>query len=255
MKLVLILCIVFGSVSFAQVGIGTISPQEDLHIAGTTSSIRIESLNSTNNPTYNNGVDPAPVFIDGNGDIVLGNGSGPPGNEPFNFLIDVPNFITDDPFGLGVNTGSVVNSDAAGQTYVEGQITTVSFTVPQKSIVEVKYGATIVLTGNDLSAGPPYIYVTFDEAVTISTFFSVDVNSDGLDAGESAKKYGQKAQYYETNSGGSIGYPYMNGQAYLTLPAGTHVLHFYGAVTDNAASYTSAGFGGATDYLKIRVYN
>jgi len=47
----------------------------------------------------------------------------------------------------------------------------------------------------------------------------------------------------------------MNGQGYLTLTAGTHEIYFYGAVTDNAASYTSVGFGGATDYLKIRVYN
>jgi hypothetical protein len=47
----------------------------------------------------------------------------------------------------------------------------------------------------------------------------------------------------------------MNGQAIFTVPAGTHTLYFYGQVRDDAASYTSVGFGGAQDYLKIRVYN
>ena len=54
--------------SFAQVGIGTTQPQQDLHIAGDTSTIRIESLNATNIP-FNNGIDLAPVSIDGFGNL------------------------------------------------------------------------------------------------------------------------------------------------------------------------------------------
>jgi len=159
-------------------------------------------------------------------------------------LIEVPNFIPDDPYGLSIGTGTVVNSHDLGATYVEGQITTVSITVPNDAIIEVKYGITIFITGNDLSAGPPYFYATYDQAVNMFTFFKVDINGDGLSGTENTKLYGQKGQYYETNYGGSAGYPYMNGQAYLTVPAGTHVLHFYGAVNDDANSYTSVGFGG-----------
>ncbi len=239
----------------AQVGIGTVNPEEDLHIAGASSTIRIESLNAINNPTYNNGTDLAPVFVDGNGDIVLGNGSGASGQEPFNFLIDVPNFIPDDPYVLGIATGTAVNNNDSGETQTEGQLTTVTFTVPNDAIVEVKYGITMLIVGNDLSAGPPYFYVDYNQAISMMTFFKVDLNDDGLDVTESGKEYGHKAQYYATFDQGIVGYPYMNGQGYLTVPQGTHTLYFYGRVMDSATSYTSVGFGGAQDFLKIRVYN
>ena len=67
--------------TFAQVGIGTTNPQEDLHISGTTSSIRIESLNSTNN-VFNDGIKLAPAYVDGNADILPGNGTRSSGQEP-----------------------------------------------------------------------------------------------------------------------------------------------------------------------------
>lgn len=246
--------------SFAQVGIGTINPQEDLHIAGTISTIRIESLNSTNNATYNDGLKPAPAYVDGNGDITLGNGSGASGVEPLNFLIDVPNFVPDNPYGIGTpgwiaNTGTVVNNDDLGETSDVVEISTVTFTVPQDAIIEIKYGMTMLIIGSDLTAGPPYFYVDFDQAVTMQTYLKVDVNNDGLSGTELTKLYGQKGQYYSTYNQGVVGYPYMNGQAYLTLPAGTHTLYFYGQVIDDGASYTSVGYGGAQDFLKIRVYN
>jgi len=75
---------------FAQVGIGTENPQQELHVAGPTSTIRIESLNSTNEPILNDGVKLAPAFVTGNGDITLdpsgwNTGGGPGTNEPLNF--------------------------------------------------------------------------------------------------------------------------------------------------------------------------
>lgn len=236
----------------AQVGIGTLNPQEDLHVAGSTSTIRIEKLNATNSPLYNDGVNLAPVYVDGNGDLVLGNGTGSSGQVPLNFLIDVTNFIPDDPYGVG-GSGTVLNNDTSNSS-VSGQLTSVAITVPQDAIAEVKYGVSLIISGTDISTGS-LSYITYDEAIMVETNFVVDIDSDGLSATELAKVYGRKGQYYETNYGGSIGYPYMNGQAYLTLPAGNHTLYFYGIVKDQTTSYTSVGFGGATDYLKIRIYN
>jgi hypothetical protein len=238
----------------AQVGIGTLTPQEDLHVSGTNATIRIESLNSTNNPTYNDGTKLAPVYVDGNGDVTLGNGTGSSGTPTLNFLIDVPNFVPDDPYSLGLATGSVVNNGTSATSRTD-TIATVVFTAPQDAIVEVKYGITMVIVGNNLKMGCPCSYITFDQAVSMFTYFAVDLDSNGLSTAESTKLYGQKSQYYSTQNQGIIGYPYMNGQAYFTVTAGTHTLYFYGQVDDELASYTSVGFGGAQDYLKIRVYN
>ena len=237
---------------WAQVGIGTTNPQEMLHIAGPNSTIRIESLNSINSPTENDGTSLVPLFVDGKGDITFGNGYGT-GVEPFNFLIDIPDFIDDNPYGIG-NSGIVVNNNNLGESTVEGLITTVLIDVPQDAMVETKYGITMIVSGNDITTGS-VSYPTYDVAITMATYFVVDIDSDGLSAAEQALKYGHKGQAFETNYGGTIGYPYMNSQAYFTLPAGSHTLYFYGVVNDSATTYTSVGFGGDKDYLKIRIYN
>ena len=58
--------------SFSQVGINTTNPQEELHIAGSTSTIRVEGLNSPND-VNNLGVgSTTPVYVNTNGDLVLG---------------------------------------------------------------------------------------------------------------------------------------------------------------------------------------
>ncbi len=256
MRTIFKLCLLLTTnILMAQVGIGTVTPQKDLHVSGSNATIRIESLNSTYNPTYNDGIKLSPAYVDGNGDVTIGNGTGPSGAEPLNFLIVVDDFIPNDPYTLGLGTGIAVNSNDLGETFKEGQIQTVTFTTPVDAFVEVKYGITMVIVGNDLSLGCPCVYVDLDQSVSMLTYFKVDLNNDGLDLTESGKQYGHKAQYYSTGNQGSVGYPYMNGQAIFTVPAGTHTLYFYGQVRDAASSYTSIGFGGAQDYLKIRVYN
>ena len=60
----------FTQFTYAQVGIGNTNPQQELHISGSSSTIRVEGLNSTNN-TNNNGTDLAPVVVDANGDFTI----------------------------------------------------------------------------------------------------------------------------------------------------------------------------------------
>ncbi len=241
-------------IATSQVGIGTTSPQEELHLAGSKSTIRVDALNTTNNPTKNPVGKVVKAYVDGNGDITFGSGFGTSAAEPLNFLIDIPNFIEDDPYTLGYGSGTVVNSPI-GSTEVEAPIKTILFNTPQDATVEVKYGITLLVAGNDLSTSVPTSYVTYEKAVTMVTYFCVDIDSNGLSTAEKAIRHGYKGQSYETNYGGSIGYPYMNSQGYLTVPAGSHTLYFFGVTTSDALDLTSVGYGGDKDYLKIRIYN
>ena len=255
MKYLYIIIFVFiSNMAFSQVGIGTVSPLEELHIAGDGTTIRIDSQNSTNNPLYNNGVDLASVFVDGKGDLTLDDGSGSTGVSPFDFLIENHNFIPDNPHGVAVDTGTVINN-GLGVSLVENVISSVMVVVPQDALIEVKFGVTVIIEGSDLSLGPPYADITYDQSIKIGLYFVVDIDNDGLSPAELSKKYGFHGQFYETQYGGIQGYSYMNSDAYLMVPEGTHTIYFYGVVGDQNVNYTSAGFGGHRDYLRIRVYN
>ncbi|MBE9575679.1 hypothetical protein [Flavobacterium proteolyticum] len=256
--LYILLC---SSIGFSQVGIGTTNPQEELHLTGTTSTIRIEGLSTANNP-LNDGVKNARVYVTGNGNLTLtppsyvAGGSGN-GNLPINFLIDVPNFIPDNIDGLPApydSLGRIINSDLTQET-VEGFIYSVTFTVPAACTVEVKHGVTLVVSGINMLIPPRLAYINDSKTRTIQTYFCFDINNDGLSVAEKAIQYGNKGQFYCSVAGGSLGYPYMNSQGYATLPPGTHSIHFFGIVQDSPNTFTSVGFGGATDYLKLRVYN
>ncbi len=241
---------------FSQVGIGTIEPQQDLHIAGQNSTIRIEKLNSVNSSQFNNGIKPSPAFVDGNGNISIYGGMGS-GIQPINFLIDVPNFLEDNPYGYASpydHTGIAVNNEVGVSSVEEVIDNSIIFTVPYESLIEIKYGVTLYVRGSDITVPPPFSEPAQGKAISILTYFCVDIDSDGLSGDELNKKYGIKGQYYETLNGGAPGNPYMNGQSYFRLPTGTHTLYFFGQVKDSSNSYTSVGFGGVEDYLKIRIY-
>ena len=246
--------LLLSSVLYAQVGIGTVDPLADLHLAGENATIRIESVDAVNNSTYNDGVKLSKAYVDGNGDIAIGNGTGTSETPPLNFLFNVWDFVPNDPYATCLGTGTVVNNNDLGETLTSGEITTVSLLVPQDAMIEIKYGITMLIWGADLTTCVGNI-TTINQAVSMSTYIKVDLNSDGLVGDELTKVYGKTALNYTSDDQGIIGYPYVNGQAYLTVPAGTHTLYFYGEVRDAADSYTSVGFGGAQDFLKIRVYN
>jgi hypothetical protein len=239
---------------FAQVGIGTENPQQELHVAGPTSTIRIESLNSTNEPILNDGVKLAPAFVTGNGDITLdpsgwNTGGGPGTNEPLNFLISIPNFVPNGPFG----DGTVVANDNT-ITSATAQIVSVPFTSPQDALIEVRYAMTIDLSDQFLPA-PAASTFSDISAKSVRCYYYIDLNNDGLDAADLSKVYGLHGEAYTSNVQGSVGYAFIHGVGYGNIPQGTHALVFIGETNDGVNLNTYVGFGGSSDSLKIRLYN
>ncbi|MGB1268672.1 MAG: hypothetical protein ACPG45_02960 [Flavobacteriaceae bacterium] len=241
------------NISLAQVGIGTTDPQQELHVAGSTSTIRIESLNTVNEPVLNTGLKLAPAYVTPDGDITLTppgyNTNGPGNSEPLNFLINIPNFVPNGPYG----DGTVVANDATITSSTE-QIVSVPFSSPQNALIEVRYVMTIDLSDEFL---PQPSASTFNDisARTVRCYFYIDYNSDGLDAAELSKVYGLHGEAYTSFSQGSVGYAFIHGVGYGSIPAGNHSLVFFGETADGTNKQTYVGFGGSSDYLKIRIYN
>ena len=254
-KLIYFIFILFFNITLAQVGIGTVDPQQDIHVAGTTSTIRIESQNSINEPLLNDGAELAPIFATPDGDLTVYppgyTTGGPTGSlEPLNFLISFENFIPNGPFG----DGTVVENSELITYSGDIELATVPFSSPQAALIEVRYVMTVDLSDEFL---PQASASTFQDisARTMHTYFKIDLNSDGLDATEDSKVYGLHGESYTSYSQGSVGYAFIHGVGYGGIPAGNHSLIFYGETRDGTNMKTYVGFGGSSDNLKIRIYN
>lgn len=121
------------SFAFAQVGVNTNNPQEELHVAGPTSNIRINGLNQVNNVNNLGGTNTTKVFVNHLGDLVLGEAS-----DNVQLIFDSENYLRDvqNPTSLILQTGE-------GQGFSQAGIPTLglaaSFTLTQPAIIEVNY--------------------------------------------------------------------------------------------------------------------
>lgn len=248
-----LLLLFFPAMLSAQVGIGTANPTADLHVAGNMSTIRIESQSAVNSPIFNDGIKPSHAFVTALGDVTINpstnNGVGPNGAiAPINFLMTNQNFIPNGP----ANRGVIVNNDTSVTT-ATGMISKVTFSSPAAALIEVKYGITAIVSKTDLNVAlTPFNDIS---ARVFKIYFCIDINNDGLDAVELSKKYGLNGQCYASDDQGILGYSYTNGHGYTNIPPGNHALYFFVQTIDGVGKYTSMGFGGEADLLRIRIYN
>ena len=140
MKKVLVIISILSSLFVsAQVGVNTTNPQEEVHVSGANSTIRIEGLNAANNP-LNLGVNEnTRVYANSNGDLVLS-------PEPANIevLFNPANYLAD-PLDTGGADTNQVNQTGVGSGYSEAGWPRQSgaglstFTLTRPAIVEINY--------------------------------------------------------------------------------------------------------------------
>jgi len=261
---------------YAQVGINTTNPQEELHLAGANENIRLEGLSDTNNTNNLGDNNSSRVFADANGDLVLGSAS-----NTINMLVDSENYLDDveDPTSLINQTGNAFGYDPAGvPTNISGAI----FTLTSPAIIEVNYSvswsvyktnsasgriddehARIVQTGiyfREFSVGDnaadPTSWAAYTDPANV---WCIDVNASGTVCQETGTMIALNGQFY--NNADSKNGAYQNFQNtasdYIQLPAGTYCAFFAGQLAVGDTSGTGAVkmfLGSGTDDLQIIAY-
>ncbi|WP_338374930.1 hypothetical protein [uncultured Flavobacterium sp.] len=184
------------------VAIGAGTPDAKLHVKGVGNTIRVDNLNSTNNPSNNNtGLDLSVVYANATGDLVLGGTS-------TKTLVNAS--------GATAIPQTIISSNADGDI-AQGVLYTGSITLTRKAMVSINYQTSVLLTTNNgsrIDDGRPRLYGGL-----------VRVNGVGA--------YGYYAgSYTNTITTGTVynGYYSVNGTAYVELAAGTHSITVIGFV-------------------------
>lgn len=226
--------------SFSQVGVNTTTPQEELHIEGATSTIRVEGLDFANN-TLNLGTkENTRVYADAEGDLVLG-------TEPteIELLFNPANYL-DDALDTGGANSNQINQTGVGAGYDEGgwprQIGPglSTFTLTEPAIVEINYSLSyeVYKSGigiSDHHARTVQFYIYLRENAPNGAIVSTDVDGNPIDFAGNPGALGYSGQFYTNgNSDGASGLEgydkkfYATGHDYVKLGPGTYCPMFSG---------------------------
>jgi hypothetical protein len=212
-------------------GINNTNPLEALHISGTSETIRIESLNSTNNAS-NNGVDDAVVYVDSNGDLKI---------RPSL----VQNSMPEDNLTTFIPASRDVTS--SNGTLTQETLYTTSITLTQDALVEVVYQIGVNITDssfNPITDGNPRQY---------GTALFIDTNLVGY----TSEAYTSRPSGLTASSRILSGTFFLNGNGYAQLtgsPAGTtYDLSVIGFVAAGNGFGVNGEFGGNTGVDRFQI--
>lgn len=225
------------------VGIGTPSPQQKLHLASPTGTIRVDGLNSTNNSYNGGGIDKTyPVYVNENGDLTL----------------NLSTFQNSD--GTDAITSSTpLASTSISMTganlpsgYQDVVILPYTVTVNRTAILEVKYNISFQVmkdVGTKIKDNTPRM---------ITTFYTLDTST----LASTTPRYGQASKCFYNNNDLSATTPNSASEAmyncsttYIKLSPGTHTLRFYGTLNTGTNSVsTQVNFAVGNDSVFMRLY-
>lgn len=262
-KLIYITALFINGSIFAQVGINTTNPQQDLHLAGATEGIKIEGLNTTNNANNLGSGSSTRVYVDAQGDLTLASSS-----RNVEILFDSENYLVDAP-----TPDNLVNQTGGGFGYTVAGIplagiTGSSFTLTKPAIIEVNYSVswqvykTASATGRiaDEHARIIQTGIFFRDAATMAPVITdvdgnnindgpwcVDVNSGGTICSEWGGMLGINGQFYNNSNAKNGEYAnYHNTSSdYVKLNPGTYVAFF--------AAQLAVGDTGGTGAVKMHL--
>ena len=124
----------FSILGWAQVGINTNTPQQTLDVAGASSEVRVDGLNTTNNATNLGTGSTTRVYADADGDLTLANN----GVAGFELLVDSENYLEDvqTPRNRVTQVGTALGYDI---TAYPADFASAQFTLTKNAIIEVNY--------------------------------------------------------------------------------------------------------------------
>lgn len=223
---ILLVSFLFTLSCFAQVGIGTTSPESALHVAGATSTIRIDGLNSVNHPKNLGGTTNSKVVVNADGDLSLGTPSGEILSEPI-----MPSAIS-----LKTTAAAGLNSN---------ELYSKEFTLTERALVVITYYVSMDFKSFDGTSN-----IDDGRAKVAHNYFYLG-NGTTADA---SKSYGMTSSVYSNwNCDTATGFVYNSRSTTILLEAGNYSIHLNGAVyggnlTPDAAFSVSFG---DTDRLDI----
>lgn len=192
-----------GTLSWAQVGIGTVNPQAELHLAGSESTIRVDGLNSANNAKNLGGASMYNVMVNSDGDLTLANPSGE--------LASTSKIAA--PVVVQTTANSGLNSS---QLYSE------TFTITQRAMVVITYYISM-----DFMSYDGTMTVDDGRAKIAHNYFYL---GDGTNP-NTTKAYGMTSTVYSnSNCDTATGLVYNSRSTTIALEPGTYSVHLNGAV-------------------------
>lgn len=227
----------------AQVGVNTTNPQNTIHIAGATSGVRVDGLNSTNN-VRNLGTRTAPIHVDTNGDLVIP--TAPANGELIRPEFDLINNAAPVEVETLSNGGQAI--EIIGNTF---------FTLEQDAIVTVNYSLSFdckdfTNTSNITDPSPKLVqnFVTLYSFVNDPMSGTIYTNLGG--------GLGKSGQTYTNATGDNQavgGYLCNNGSFTRVLPAGNYYVEFnalvYSSINPDTKEAFTAVFGGDSDSVSV----